>query len=266
MTEQSQLSNTASPEAGKESSSLTIEQAEERLAALRRAAGVRDDSPQPLAGALPKISPSSPACVRQRIAERREYMEAQAQRERAERCRIMWESAKVPKRHANAVGLRETASGAWRTALTQLSDALSYGFIAPVLGKRGVGKTQLGVCLIREACDMGISSRYVTAMDLFDELREAMKGDASTAFKRRMDKTGLLVIDELHEKPDTDYTARELINLIDHRYSGMSSTVLIANTDIRNFTTIVGDSVVSRINEAGIVIECDWPSYRDDAP
>jgi len=53
-----------------------------------------------------------------------------------------------------------------------------------------------------------------------------------------------------------------LTALIDYRYSQMRDTVIISNLKREAFTASMGASVVSRMIEAGGIIECNWPSFR----
>jgi DNA replication protein DnaC len=104
----------------------------------------------------------------------------------------------------------------------------------------------------------------LTAYTLFGSLREAM---ATTGGEmpliRDLSAVGLLVIDEIQERADTQFEDRTLTNLIDARYYGMRPTILIGNLRPSEFAARIGSSIASRIRETGGVIEFNGPSFRD---
>ncbi len=71
-----------------------------------------------------------------------------------------------------------------------------------------------------------------------------------------------LIIDEVHDCGDMKFTNKVLTDLIDRRYSACRDTVLIANQTGADFAASIGDSILSRLNEHGAILECKWPSYR----
>lgn len=72
----------------------------------------------------------------------------------------------------------------------------------------------------------------------------------------------LLVIDELHDCDDQKMKLRVLTDLIDRRYSMERDTILISNQTPEDFAATVGDSILSRLNEHGAILQCNWPSFR----
>lgn len=71
-----------------------------------------------------------------------------------------------------------------------------------------------------------------------------------------------LVIDELHECADMKFKRVILSDLIDRRYSHLRDTIIIANQTAADFEATIGDSILSRLHEHGLIIPCNWPSFR----
>lgn len=71
-----------------------------------------------------------------------------------------------------------------------------------------------------------------------------------------------LIIDEVHDCGDMKFTNKVLTDLVDRRYSACRDTILIANQTGEDFAKTIGDSILSRLNEHGAILECKWPSYR----
>lgn len=145
---------------------------------------------------------------------------------------------------------------------------MAEGGLVVLLGKRGTGKTQLAVCLLAEACRAGKTGRYLKALDLFREIRNCYRKDGPSELET-VDKLcglGCLVLDEAHERSDSEWENRTLTNIIDRRYDAVRSTVLVSNMDKAGFAESVGPSIVSRIHECGRTKVCDWASFRTPSP
>lgn len=74
----------------------------------------------------------------------------------------------------------------------------------------------------------------------------------------------LLVIDELHEcADDSKHKDRILADILDRRYAAKRDTILITNQPAQEFRETINPSVLSRLNEHGAIIPCEWQSFRD---
>lgn len=212
--------------------------------------------PTALAVSLPRIS-NFDFQAREDEAERKQRTIA------AERC---WSVANIPARHRDKVKQRHEATGPWADAYHRLRDLLPGGPLIVLLGKRGTGKTQMAVGLLADICREGRSVRYLKALDLFREIRECYRkdGPSEVAVVDKLCSYAGLVIDEAHERSDSDWENRTLTNIIDRRYDAMRTTILISNMTKEAFASAVGPSVVSRVHETGEVIVCDWQSFRTE--
>lgn len=71
-----------------------------------------------------------------------------------------------------------------------------------------------------------------------------------------------LVLDEFSERGASEWDTSKLNNIIDHRYDAMLATVIIANVARGDVGKQVSASILSRAEETGGLVICDWPSYR----
>lgn len=132
-------------------------------------------------------------------------------------------------------------------------------------GDNGPGKTQIATWWAAYAVRRG--RRYFKAHDLmeairlqYSEDRKAQAGARDTLKKAR--EIDYLVIDEFSELAGSDWERRTLTNILDHRYDGMLTTIVVTNHKPADAAEAVGRSVWSRAQETGGIVECDWPSYR----
>lgn len=196
---------------------------------------------------------------------------AHEEAERAERLRSLRGRWCAPARHVTE---RERvmlnygwAESPWSVTLRKMSSRLGEGILVALLGTRGGGKTQLGVELMFDVTANLRSARYVTAMEIFLDVKASYRKDSEKTEDEVVQsycKPSLLILDEVHERGETPWEDRILTHIIDKRYrDGNRDTVLIANLDRVEFEKSMGKSVVSRLNETGGIIVCNWPSFRE---
>lgn len=135
-------------------------------------------------------------------------------------------------------------------------------------GDRGPGKTQMAAWWAGERVRAGQSAgRYVKCADLLGEIKATWhEGGRRVGTEhdvlRKYRRAPYLVIDEFHERGGSDWENRCLVNLLDHRYDDMLATVLIANFAESKVAEAIPASVISRAQQTGGLVVCDWRGYR----
>lgn len=148
-----------------------------------------------------------------------------------------------------------------------------------LLGKRGVGKTQLAVSLGLACAATGLlatekrrtptTQRYYVLGELFRAEKRTFSREHSSGARTPLEeaaKVDLLVLDEVHVRHESAWEDIELTLLFDRRYQDLRRTILIANLEVADARERLGSSIWSRITETGVVLECDWPSFRRAGP
>lgn len=194
---------------------------------------------------------------------RRAAEEAEAHRRRSEegeRRRQAWHASGFYPRHKAAADTRLT----WpRPELVEAAYlVLMNGGPVVLVGPRGVGKTQLSVCLARRVlADSGRDPWYMAAYDFFATIKQSFDGDGKDP-RSKARTCGLLVLDEIQDRYDSAFEDLEMRRLFDHRYGHERPTVLISNLKAEEVGAILGVSMSDRIRENGLVVVCDWQSFR----
>ena len=135
-------------------------------------------------------------------------------------------------------------------------------------GTRGAGKTLIATEWAKRRSEDGKSAgRYAKCADIISDIKATWHdGGKSIGTEqdvlRRYRTAKYLVIDEFHERGASEWEARTLINILDHRYDAMLATVLIANLSLTEVQQNINPSILDRANETGGLVVCDWPSYR----
>jgi len=155
------------------------------------------------------------------------------------------------------------------------------GAIVALVGERGLGKTTIASLF---AIDKAWSNYHEAMKEsplrfesviyrkcakliarykpLFSDFGSIETESLLESFEYLAKEQEYVVIDELHDCDDLKMKTRVLTDLIDRRYACRRDTILIANQTPADFEATIGDSILSRLNEHGGIIECKWPSYR----
>lgn len=155
------------------------------------------------------------------------------------------------------------------------------GAVVALIGIRGAGKTtiasQLALrCAWREhaAREAGEPSPVVTfayrkMTALVQRFKPLYANFGAVNTESLMDSLArlcsyeTLVIDELHDLSELAVREAMLIDIVDRRYAAELDTLLISNQTPEEWQAQTPDSIQSRINQHGIVLKCEWPSWRD---
>lgn len=191
----------------------------------------------------------------QREERRRDQHNTQVLRFRAE-----WNA---PERHVARKVIDR--SGPWGARESELARMLGKGFLVALVGGRGPGKTQMAVELMKKHTYALKTAYYDTLTGLFLKIKATFKKDNKETegdLVLEMVKPSLLVLDEIGRRSDSDWENRILYELLDRRYRAMKDTLLIANQNKAQFIESIGESLASRMQETGGIMECNWQSYR----
>ena len=137
-----------------------------------------------------------------------------------------------------------------------------------LVGDRGPGKTQMATWWAAERLRARkLAGWYRKAADLISEIKTTWNtggkliGTEDDVLKKYR-TAAYLALDEFHERGSSDWEARTLLNILDHRYDNMLATVIIANMSEAEVRAQINPSIVSRAEETGGLVVCDWASYR----
>lgn len=202
--------------------------------------------------------------------QRREEEQRRQAEQRRRRGEALFNAAGCPELHVRNLDKIDD-NPQWLAARDKIVDRMKYAdpFIFALVGISGPGKTQIGVSVIHKACLSLLTARYVKAFNLFQMFRRAFTQRAKGEAGEREDDIlaalvapDVLVIDEVHQRGESEYEQNALTNLLDLRYDARKGTILIANQTKERFAQSMGPSVISRIHECGEAIEANWASYR----
>lgn len=151
--------------------------------------------------------------------------------------------------------------------LAKALNALEDDGLVGLIGKRGTGKT-LAACHMarywswaRQGRD---SIRYIHVAEMLSSIRYASTDGGRPEHQVVDDwaQIGLLIVDEVQDRRESDWEQQTLSWLIDKRYGTGRPTLLISNLLPAEFAKSLGPSIVDRMRETGVIVECNWESFR----
>ncbi len=132
-------------------------------------------------------------------------------------------------------------------------------------GSCGLGKTHLlqGICRTFAATFPQKRWRYVTAEQFTNEFLEAIKKSAMSAFRQRMRRNDLLVVDDAHFFTRKVSTQQEFLHTFNEITSAGGKVVLAADCPPGNLTDL-SEALATRLL-SGMVVRVDPPDNRTKA-
>ena len=135
-----------------------------------------------------------------------------------------------------------------------------------MIGNPGRGKTHIAIALGIKACLQGYRVLFKNASTLSTELTEARDNYQIGKLERQLDRTDLLILDELSYLSFNKYESDLLFKVLSDR-SERSSTIVTTNlpfskwTELFENTTMVA-ALVDRLTYRSHVLDMNGPSYR----
>ena len=135
-----------------------------------------------------------------------------------------------------------------------------------MIGNPGRGKTHIAIALGIKACLQGYRVLFKNASTLSTELTEARDNYQLGKLERQLDKTDLLILDELSYLSFNRHQSELLFKVISDR-SEKSSTIVTTNlpfskwTDLFENTTMV-TALIDRLTFRSHVLDMNGDSYR----
>ena len=133
-------------------------------------------------------------------------------------------------------------------------------------GPPGTGKTHLAIALAIKACQNGHRVAFATAQQWVDRLEQAQHRNALDDELKRLERYGLLVVDEIGYLPLERQAANLLFALVARRYE-RGSIILTSNRGFEAWGEILGDAMVAaalidRLVHHAHMITLKGKSYR----
>ena len=135
-----------------------------------------------------------------------------------------------------------------------------------MIGNPGRGKTHISIAIGVKACLLGYKVYFKNAAALSSELTEARDSYQLRKIERTLEKTDLLILDELSYISFNKFESELLFKVISDRCE-RSSTIVTTNLPFSRWTELFENStmlsaLVDRLTFRSHVLDMNGPSYR----
>jgi DNA replication protein DnaC len=113
-----------------------------------------------------------------------------------------------------------------------------------ITGATGTGKTYIACALAQQACRKGYRALYRRAPRLFEELALAHADGSYVRLLEKLARIDVLVLDDWALAPPKEQERRDLLELLEDRYS-LRSTVIASQLPTAKWHDYVGDPTVA---------------------
>ena len=158
---------------------------------------------------------------------------------------------------------------------SRIIDLATAGFVSQrrnvlLLGPSGVGKSHIAQALGLRACRLGFKVLYVTARDMFRQLRAARGDDSHDRKLLKFTEPALLILDDLGLRQLAPQETLDLYDVIRLRYE-RGSIIVTSNRALAELPGMFGDPLLSsaamdRLLDDAHVLVLEGSSYRNPPP
>lgn len=136
--------------------------------------------------------------------------------------------------------------GLMKTTINELSSSRWVATRKTIIltGPTGVGKSYIACALGQKACRDGFGVLYKRTSRLFDELTQARADGTYASCLRALLKAPVLILDDFCMQPMTAKERRDLIEVLEDRYS-VCSTVIASQLEPDQWHAAIGDETTA---------------------
>lgn len=133
-----------------------------------------------------------------------------------------------------------------------------------MIGNSGNGKTMLACALVDSLCDK-LLCKITTLLKMIRKIKSTWDGKGGLSEQQVIDRYvmyDLLVIDEIGKQFFSKTECLFLFEVINGRYEGMKSTIIISNGTLEDVGKGLGEASMDRLDENLEVVWFGWGSLR----
>ena len=122
-----------------------------------------------------------------------------------------------------------------------------------IYGPSGLGKTHLALAVLNKVTQKGYSVYYNSASALLKQLEKERFGRSNDSVEEEIEKSDLIIIDDLGAEFSTEFTKATINELINNAILSGKPMIIISNLSIDELEQRYGQRVVSRLNSFEVI-------------
>jgi len=227
---------------------------------------------------LPPIGPGCPICAAEVQTKMAADRTAAAESARAAAVRAAQRDAHIPARFADrtldsylaTTAAQQRALGIAQRYVETWADQCARGGSLVLTGAPGTGKTHIACAIGSAVIERYVASvRYQTVLSAMRSIKSTYNRDSEITEQdamRAMLTPDLLLLDEVGVQFGTEHEKTLLFEILNERYANCRPVVLISNLDAGALEGFLGQRLMDRYRECGVVLAFDWSSHRGESP
>lgn len=199
-------------------------------------------------------------------AELRQLAEHLVQTREVER---LWKGAQIPERFNGLTLATYPATAETQVALRAAERFLDHPryWCLTLSGGYGVGKTGMGIGIVRQGAERQIAGLFVKAPELLRQIKATYSKNSDTSedeVLRSLQTVRLLVLDDLGAEHGSDAWVKSLLfQVLDYRHDALLKTVVTTNLDLNGLAKHLGDRNWARYREDTKFVTVSGPNLRE---
>jgi DNA replication protein DnaC len=146
-------------------------------------------------------------------------------------------------------------------------DFIGRGESIVFIGPPGVGKTGLGISLLREALVSGYRGKFYNVQDLIDDLYASLADHSTPKLLKRLCRFDIICLDEFGYATLNEEQANAFFKLLADRYQHGKSMIITTNLDYSSWHQVFKNkdmlaALLDRLHHRCITIRIDGDSLR----
>jgi len=223
---------------------------------------------------VPPIIGTCPQCSEERQAEevrRKAEQEAEYRRSRTEH---LLAHSGIPLRFMDRTfdGYRASGPGqrfalnVCRRYADSWPDQWEKGGSLVLTGGPGTGKTHLACAIGRQVIQQHLAQvAFNTVLGMVRSIKDTYRRDSERSEQEAINALvapRLLILDEVGVQIGSDHEKMLVFEVLNARYEELRPTILLSNLAADDLEQFIGQRVMDRYRECGVVVPFDWQSYR----
>lgn len=131
-----------------------------------------------------------------------------------------------------------------------------------LFGSPGTGKTHLAAAVANDFVSKGIPTLFGTFVDHLEHIKEEFDHGGTNNYLADMKTIPVLVIDDLGQEKESEWTEQILYQVINYRYEHKSPIIITTNYTEDELANRLGEAKVSRLYEVSYAVVMKGSNYR----
>lgn len=135
-----------------------------------------------------------------------------------------------------------------------------------IVGKTGVGKTNLAIALGKKLCEEGMTTGFYSSNLMFEEVLAERAAGRYLKWINRIKKTSVLIFDDFALRNYSHEEANTLLEILEERYQ-KGTTIVTSQVSPSGWPSlfedpVIAEAIVDRLTNPSCLVELKGESYR----